>query len=121
MAVKAMGMQIQIPQGDTGCVKFEYEKGKILEKDRALFTVASRSGVPILRKVLSPNDGDSAFHLPFTHEETAGMKPDVYEWSLRVVRGAALDINGRIVSTQGSHTAILHGRLTILPVAGGAR
>ena len=102
MAVKAMGMQIQIPQGDTGCVKFVYESGMVQEKDRALFTIASRSGVPILRKVLSPTDRDSAFYLPFTHEETVGLKPDSYEWSLRVVRGAALDTSGRIIGTQGS-------------------
>ena len=71
--------------------------------------------------MLSPNDGDNAFHLPFVYSETAGMKPDSYDWSLRVVRDGTFDANGKIVGTQGSHTAILKGKLTILPVAGGAR
>jgi hypothetical protein len=121
MAVEAMGMQIRIPQGDTGSVKFVYEKGEVSDVDRALFTVAGRNGGAIMRKVLSPNDSDSAFHLPFTYEETSGMKPDSYDWSLRVVRDGTFDANGRITGVQGSHTAILKGKLTILPVAGGAR
>lgn len=121
MAVEAMGMQIRIPQGDTGCVKFVYESGEVTEEDRALFTIAGRNGGAMLRKVLSPNESDHAFHLPFTYQETASMKPDSYDWSLRVVRKGTLDVNGKITDVQGSHTAILKGKLTILPVAGGAR
>ena len=120
MAVQAMGMQIRIPQGDTGCVKFVAD-GALVESDRALFTVARRGGGVILRKVLAPDTGDSAFHMAFVYEDTAKLKPDSYEWSLRVVRGGVLDGDGRLEDTQGSHTAILRGTLTILPVAGGAR
>ena len=121
MAVEALGVQIRIPQGDTGCVKFVYEAGKVDAEDRALFTVATRSGTPVLRKVLTPDDMESAFHLPFVYEETSVMRPDTYEWSLRVIRGGELDNDGRIVSVQHSQTAILKGRLTILPVPGGAK
>ena len=121
MAVEAMGMQIRIPQGDTGSVKFTYDKGEVSAEDRALFTVANQSGAPILRKVLSSNDTDLAFHLPFAYDETSGMKPGSYDWSLRVVRGGTFDANGKITAVKGSHTAILKGKLTILPVAGGAR
>lgn len=116
-----MGMQIRIPQGDTGSVKFTYDKGEVASEDRALFTIANRSGVALLRKVLTPNESDNAFHLPFSYSETAGMKPDSYSWSLRVVRGATLDGNGRITDVQGSHTAILRGTLVVMPVAGGAK
>jgi hypothetical protein len=121
MAVQAMGTQIRIPQGDTGSVKFTYAKGEVSADDRALFTVANQNGGAMLRKVLTPNDSDLAFHLPFTYGETASMKPGSYNWSLRVVRDGTLDVNGRITDVQGSHTAVLNGRLTILPVAGGAK
>ena len=121
MAAEAMGNQIRIPQGDTGVVKFVYDKSEVAETDKAIFTVASQNGNAMLRKILEPNEGDSAFHLPFTHEETAAIKPGAYDWSLRVVRGGVFDANGRLTSAQGSHTTILKGRLTILSVAGGAR
>lgn len=121
MAVEANGMLIRIPQGDTGNVKFVAEEGEIADGDKALFTVASRSGGALLRKVLTPNMSDRAFHLPFVYEDTATMKPDTYEWSLRVVRDGTFDDKGRITAVHGSHTPILRGKLTILPVAGGAR
>ena len=121
MSVEANGMSIRIPQGDTGNVKFVVEKGEISEEDKAVFTVANRSGVAILRKILSPNMGDEAFHLPFVYEDTSTLKPDSYEWSLRVVRDGDFDDKGRITAVHGSHTPILKGRLTVLPVAGGAR
>ena len=120
MAVEAMGMQIRIPQGDTGSVKFTYDKGEVAAEDRALFTVANANGGAILRKVLAPNNSDLAFHLPFTYEETAVMRPGRYDWSLRVIRDGTLDASGKITAVKGSHTAILRGKLTILPVAGGA-
>jgi len=121
MAVEAMGMQIRIPQGDTGTVKFVCDKGDVSHSDRALFTIANRNGAAILRKVLSLNESDSAFHLPFTYEETAALKPDSYDWSLRVVSEGILDISGKIRDAKASHTPVLCGKLMILPVAGGAR
>ena len=120
MAVEVYGTMIRIPQGDTGNVKFAAD-GALSESDRALFTVVRRGGGMILRKVLSPEMNDNAFHMAFVYGETARMRPDSYEWSLRVVRGGKLDASGRLEDTQGSHTAILRGTLTILPVAGGAR
>lgn len=120
MAVEAFGTQIRVPQGDTGNVKFVAD-GALDSSDRALFTLARRNGGVILRKVLTPDLSDNAFHMAFVHSETAGMRPDSYEWSLRVVRGGVLDGDGRLEDTQGSHTAILRGVMTVLPVAGGAK
>lgn len=121
MAVEANGMLIRVPQGDTGHVKFVTEKGEAMTGDVALFTVASRSGGAILRKVLALDEKEMAFNLPFVYDDTATLKPDNYEWSLRVVHDGKLDDKGRIVSAQGSHTPVLKGKLTVLPVAGGAR
>ena len=120
MAVEVHGTMIRIPQGDTGNVKFVAD-GELSESDKALFTIARRDGSAVLRKVLPPDLGDNAFHMAFVYEDTAKLRPDNYEWSLRVVRGGKLDASGRLEDTQGSHTAILRGTLTFLPVAGGAR
>ncbi|MBR5302974.1 MAG: hypothetical protein IKU38_09075 [Clostridia bacterium] len=121
MAVRVNGTMIQIPQGDTGAVKFVYGKAGIAQTDRAIFTAAYRGGGVVLRKVLAPDEQACAFYLPFVHAETAAMKPDTYDWSLRVVRGGTLDEDGRLAGAQSSHTAVLRGRLMILPVAGGAK
>ena len=121
MAVQVSGTLIQIPQGDTGVVKFVYGDAQMQETERALFTVAGRNGSALLRKVLSPDEHACAFYLPFVYADTAAMKPDTYDWSLRVIHGGMLDENGRILSLQDSHTAVLRGRLMIIPVAGGAR
>ena len=121
MAVQVNGTLIQIPQGDTGVVKFVYADAGIAATQRALFTAASRNGSAILRKVLSADEHAGAFYLPFVYADTATMKPDTYDWSLRLISGGMLDENGKIMSAQGSHTAVLRGRLMILPVAGGAR
>lgn len=121
MAVEAMGMQIRIPQGDTGTVKFTYDKEELSGEARAVFTVANRSGGTLLRKVLAPEENEAAFQLPFTYEETANMKPDSYDWSLRVVEDGTFDANGKLRSAKASHTPVLNGKLTILPVAGGAK
>lgn len=121
MAVEVIGRSIQIPQGDTGVVKFLVEKTEIGESDRALFTVASRSRGTILRKVLTPGEEEGVFRLPFVYEDTAALKPDSYEWSLRVARNGTFNEKGRITDVGELHTPILKGRLTVLPVAGGAR
>ena len=120
MAVEVHGTMIRIPQGDTGNVKFVAD-GELSESDKALFTIARRDGSAVLRKVLSVDESDKAFHLPFAYGETARMRPDNYEWSLRVVRGGVLDSSGKLTDAQGSHTPILRGMLTIMTVAGGAR
>lgn len=129
MAVEAMGMQIRIPQGDTGNVKFVADSGnmniasngKIEPEDRALFTIVSRSGAMILRKVLSPNEELTEFQLPFVYDDTAKLKPDTYEWSLRIVREGVFDANGRITSVKNVHTPVMAGKFIVMPVAGGAK
>lgn len=120
MAVDVNGLHICVPQGDTGVVKFVPEE-PLGEAYRALFTVSRRNGGAMLRKVLVPNAQDGAFYMPFVYGETAAMKPDRYDWSLRVVRGGQLDGNGRLTDADSIHTAVLCGQMTILPVAGGAR
>ena len=120
MAVEVNWTMIRIPQGDTGNVKFVAD-GELSESDKALFTIARRDGSAVLRKVLSVDASDKAFHLPFAYSETARMRPDSYEWSLRVVRGGAFDAGGKLNSAQGSHTPVLKGQLTVMEVAGGAR
>lgn len=120
MAVDVMGNHIRLPQGDTGAVKFEADSP--IEPDcRALFTLSRQNGVALLRKVLVPDEEEQAFYLPFVYSETAEMKPDSYEWSIRVVQGSVLDGQGRLLDAKFSHTDVLRGRMTILPVAGGAR
>lgn len=120
MAVEAMGNTIRMPQGDTGVVKFVPDKREIASDDRALFTVVNRSGATLLRKVLSPDD-DGVFRLPFVYDDTARMKPDTYEWSIRVVHNATLDASGKIVSVDTMHTPVTLGKMVVLTVAGGAR
>ena len=121
MAVEVHGTQIRIPQGDTGTVKFVASKGELDHEDLGIFTLARRDGTPMLRKMLSPDMDDKAFHMRFTYEDTAKVRPDGYEWSFRVVRGGTFDANGRLMDTQGQHTAVLNGRLTVLAMAGGVR
>ena len=70
MAVEVRGTMIRIPQGDTGNVKFVAD-GELSESDKALFTIARRDGSAVLRKVLSVDASDKAFHLPFAYGETA--------------------------------------------------
>jgi len=121
MAVKASGEQIRIPQGDTGSVKFVIEKNEVITSDKGVFTVVNNAGGPILRKILTPNFEDMAFHLPFVYEDTAMLKPGSYAWSFRIVRDGVFDTAGRLTDARISHTPILQGRLIIQPVAGGAR
>lgn len=120
MAVRATGTRIEIPQGDTGSLRFVADVA-LTEDDRALFTVAGPHGGVLLRRVLSPDDEGCAFELAFSYRETASIQPGCYEWSLRLIRDGRLDDKGRITSARDSHTAVLCGRLVVLPVAGGAR
>ena len=121
MAVEVAGNTIRVPQGDTGTVKFVGEGEDIAKDDKGVFTLARRDGSTVLRKILPLNESDGAFHLPITYEDTAKLRPDTYEWSMRVVRGAVFDANGKLTDAQGQHTAVLNGRLIVLAVAGGAR
>ena len=119
MAVEVLGNAIRMPVGDTGAVKFVADSGEAAENDKGVFTLARRDGPAILRKIL-PLNGD-AFDMVFVREDTVGLKPDAYEWSFRVVRDGVFDASGRIEDAKGQHTPILKGKLTVLPVAGGAK
>lgn len=121
VAIEISGNTIQIPQGDTGTVKFVAEKGEVTSADKGVFTLAQRSGMAILRKVLLPDMSDNTFHMPFVYDDTAKLRPDNYEWSFRVVRGGTFDASGKLMNVQGQHTAVLKGRLHVLALAGGAR
>lgn len=119
--VKVHGISICIPQGDTGLVKFTVEGAELTEDDLGIFTIARRDGTPLLRKILPPAENENAFHLPFTYEDTATMKPDTYNWSLRVVDKGTFDAKGRLVGATQLQTAVPQGVLTIREVAGGTR
>ena len=121
MAVEVLGTQIRVPQGDTGAVKFVCNPGVIADSDRAMFTVSTRNGGVVMRKVLSPQIENIEFHLPLVFSDTSAMRPDTYEWSLRIVRGGTFGENGKILSADGINTPVIKGRMTIIPVAGGAR
>lgn len=121
MAVDVCGTRMRIAQGDTGQVKFVAGPGEIMAQDRAVFTLARREGTAILRKILPPDLEENAFHLAFIHDDTAKLRPDGYEWSLRVVRNGTFDAEGRLTGAQGAHTAVLRGTMDVMKVAGGAR
>ena len=121
MAVEVMGTLIQIPQGDTGAVKFVPVQGTIAAGDMGVFTLTKRDGTPILRKLIEPDEQDNAFHMMFVHKDTALLRPGAYTWSMRVVRGGIFDAGGKLSDAQGMHTAVIMGRLVILAVAGGAK
>ena len=121
MAVEVYGSTICMPQGDTGCVKFVPEGGEVRDNDKGIFTITRRNGPALLRKILPLNSSSRVFDMAFTHEETAGMKPDDYEWSFSLVRDGEFGADGRLTTAQMKHTPILKGKLTVLPVAGGAK
>ena len=121
MAVEVSGTMIRIPQGDTGLVRFMADKGEIEQGDTAVFTLAHRGGAAILRKVLEADMEQQAFTMMFVHEDTARLRPDHYEWSLRIVRSGKFDADGRLLDAKGQHTAVLSGRLSVLGYAGGVR
>ena len=121
MAVEVAGTAIQMPQGDTGVVKFVAKKGSISDDDKGIFTLARRDGTMVLRKVIAPTAGENAFYMAFVHEDTARLRAGSYEWSFRVVGGGLFDAGGRIIQTDSQHTAIIRGRLSVMRIAGGAR
>lgn len=120
MSVRVSGNLIQIPQGDTGVVKFVFEEGTTAE-DRGVFTLAQRGGQAIMRKILEPDLNERVFQMTFVHEDTANLGPGSYEWSLRVVRDGAFDASGKLTGLKSLHTAVLGGRLIVLRIAGGAK
>lgn len=120
MAVEVAGTSIRIPQGDTGVVRFIASPADGIEEgDKGVFTLARRDGAAILRKIMSAENGE--FYMMFVYEDTAKLRPDAYEWSMRVVRGAEFDASGKILGADVQHTAVINGRLSVVAAAGGAR
>lgn len=121
MAIDVMGNMIRMPVGDTGTIKFVAEEGSLIESDKGVFTLARRDGTPILRQILPPDVEANAFHMQIAYEDTAKLRPDSYEWSFAIVRDAVFDASGKLLDVKGKHTAVLCGKLSIMPVAGGRR
>lgn len=119
MAIDVMGNMIRMPVGDTGTIKFVAEEGSLSESDKGVFTLARRDGTPILRQILPPDVEANAFHMQIAYEDTAKLRPDSYEWSFAIVRDAVFDASGKLLDVKGKHTAVLSGKLNIMPVAGG--
>lgn len=119
MAIDVMGSMIRMPVGDTGTIKFVADEGALSTEDKGVFTIARRDGTPILRQILPPDLEANTYHMALAYEDTAKLKPDAYEWSFAVVRGGTFDASGKLVSVKGKHTAVLAGKLNIMPVAGG--
>ena len=119
MAIDVMGNMIRMPVGDTGTIKFVAEEGSLSESDKGVFTLARRDGTPILRQILPPDVEANAFHMQIAYEDTAKLRPDAYEWSFAIVRDAVFDASGKLLDVKGKHTAVLSGKLNIMPVAGG--
>lgn len=121
MAIDVMGNMIRMPVGDTGTIKFVAEEGSLSESDKGIFTLARRDGTAILRQILPPDMEANAFHMLLAYEDTAKLRPDSYEWSFAIVRDAVFDTSGKLIDVKGKHTAVLSGKLNIMPVAGGRR
>lgn len=121
MAIEVSGTMLRIPQGDTGIVKFSMEEGQLDEGDQGVFTLARRDGASILRRMLTPDLNENAFHLAVAHEDTASLRPGPYEWSLRVIRGGTFDEEGRLMDARNQNTVVLRGKMSVLGYAGGVR
>ena len=121
MAVQANGTMIRVPQGDTGVIKFQAEGAEVQDGDQGVFTLANRSGAILMRKILPQIEGENAFNMPFTFEETAALKPGEYAWSLAIVQHGTFDGNGKLTAAEGKHTVVTRGMLIVEEVAGGAR
>ena len=121
MSVDVHGISICVPQGNTGLVMFTVEGAELTDEDRGIFTVVRRDGVPLLRKILPPGESENAFLLPFTYEDTATLKPDIYNWSFRVVSEGAFDEKGHLMDAVHHCTAVPNGILNVQEVTGGTR
>lgn len=93
----------------------------VTPEDRGVFTLTRRGGGAILRKILPPDTESNLFHMAFVYEDTATLRPEEYLWSFKVVRNGVFNADGRLEETQGQHTAVLRGKLHVMPTAGGAR
>lgn len=119
MAVEVLNERvIRLPQGDTGVVRFVAE-APVSSEDKGVFTLARRNGAAILRKILPIDADGESFVMAFTHEDTANLRPDRYEWSFRIVRSATA--GGELAGIERQGTPIRAGRLIVARVAGGVR
>lgn len=121
MAVEIRGTTICMPCGETDPVRFEITEGEITEEDRGVFTIAEKSGKPLLRKIIAPNEERTGFDMMFTFDDTAEMRAGGYEWSFRVVKDAQIGDNGKIERLKTQQTPIARGELRLMGPAGGAK
>lgn len=118
--VHVHGKTIVLAKGDTGPVRFRVRGETLTQEHRGIFTLAARSGAVLLRKVLIPQN--NVLDMMFAHADTEKLRPTEYVWSLRVVRGAKFDNEGRYTAEpESQHTPYRNGRLRLLDTAGGAR
>lgn len=121
MALEIFGTTVYMARGETSPVRFEVTEGEIYAEDRGVFTIAKKSGEPVLRKIIEPDTQENAFLMMLVFEDTADLRAGAYDWSFRVVRNARFDEAGRIEEAQMNNTVIAEGELRLERVAGGAR
>ena len=121
MAIEVHGSMIRVPQGDTGIIKFVADDGEITEQDKGVFTLARRDGTAVLRQILQPDMETKTFQTALAYEDTEKLRPGTYAWSFAMVKDAVFDDGGRLTDAKSKHTAVLMGRMDILPVAGGMK
>lgn len=114
---KASGQSIQISAGDTGVIRFDVEGARLTDKDRAVFTVKTRSGQTMIRKIIKP-EKETEFMVPFVNVDTEQMEPGTYEWDIRIVLKAKLGANGDVVDGEIISTPYSPGQFTVLRVVG---
>lgn len=110
------GRMIRISRGDTGLIAFETDGASLTEKDRAVFTVKRRNGGMVMQKVIAPEDGKIL--LPFISSDTEKLRPDTYEWDIRLVIEAIEDEAGRVTDGREVLTPFPPGEFTIVRTVG---
>lgn len=114
---KASGRGIQISAGDTGIIRFDIEGVTLTDKDRAVFTVKSRSGQTVIRKIIRP-ENETEVVVPLVNADTERMEPGVYEWDIRIVQNAKLGANGDVVDGSSVSTPYPPGQFTVMRTVG---
>lgn len=113
---KANGNRILISRGDTGVLTFTASGAELTENDRAVFTIRRRNGGMVMEKIAVP-EGNKV-HIPFTNEETQGLREGNYQWDIRYALDAVLDSAGRVTDGREVITPMRPGVLTIEKVVG---
>jgi hypothetical protein len=114
---KASGQSIQISAGDTGVIRFDVEGARLTDRDRGVFTVKTRSGETMIRKIIKP-EKETEIMLPLVNSDTEKMQPGVYEWDIRVVLNAKFNASGDVVDGDSISTPYAPGQFTVMRVVG---